>query len=208
MASEWPPAPPEGYRKHDPQDEQPWSITAFLYVWTVGVFVGVPALVIAVHGPDTVVRIVRGVLQPDTMREWAAYIGWFAGTFAVLLVGHEALHALAGRWFGLRTQFQFEYRHPLSWSPEILTYGEFQSRGESLAITLAPLVILTAVSIVVLVAGQQLWLIASAAIIALGNTASAAGDLASAWVLWYLPDGELVYHDSEGRRQYYTPVSE
>ena len=208
MASEWPPAPSEGYRKHDPEYGQPWFVTVFLYVWIVSVFVGVLTLVSAVHGPDTVVRIVREVLQPDTTREWAGYIGWVVGTVAVLLVGHEALHALAGRWFGLRTQFQFEYRHPLDWSPVILTYGEFQSRGQSLAITLAPLVLLTTVSVIVLVAGQELWLIASAAVIVLGNAASAVGDLASVWVVWNLPDGELVYHDSEGRRQYYTRVSE
>jgi hypothetical protein len=207
MDAEWPPAPPEGYRKHDPEYRQPWYVTVFLYGWIVGVFVGVLALVSAVHGPDAVVRIVREVLQPDTGREWAGYIGWVVGTFAALLVGHEALHALAGRWFGLRTTFQFEYRHPLDWSPVILTYGEFQSRGQSLAITLAPLVLLTAVSVVVLVAASQLWLIASAAIIALGNAASAVGDLASAWVLWHLPSGELIYHDSEGRQQYYTRVS-
>jgi hypothetical protein len=206
--SEWPPAPPEGYRQHDPEYEHPWYVTGFLYVWIVSVFVGVLALVSAVHGPDTVGRIVREVLQPDTRREWAGYIAWLVGTFAVLLVGHEALHALAGRWFGLRTKFRFQYTHPLSWSPEILTYGEFQSRGESLAITLTPLVVLTAVSIVVLVAVQHLWLIAAAAVIALGNTASAVGDLGSAWVLWNLPAGELVFHDSEGRRQYYTPAGE
>ena len=206
MASEGPPAPPEGYRLHDPEYDHPWYVTGFLSLWLVGVFVGVPALVISVHGSGTIGRIVRELLQPGTPREWVAYIGWFIGTFAVLLVGHEALHALAGRWFGLRTQFQFEYHHPLSWSPEILTYGEFQSRGESLAITVTPLVVLTLVSLVVLVVSQQLWLIASAAIIALGNSASAVGDLASAWVVWHLPDGELIYHDSEGRRQYYTPV--
>jgi hypothetical protein len=207
MDSEWPPASPEGYRLHDPEYDQPWYIAAFQYVWIVSVFVGVLALVTAVHGSGTIGRIVREVLQPDSAGEWVAYIVWVIGTFAVLLVGHEALHTLAGRWFGLRTQFRFEYRHPLSWSPEILTYGEFQSRGQSLAITLAPLVVLTAVSIVVLVAGQELWLIASAAVIALGNSASAVGDLGSAWVLWNLPDGELVFHDSEGRRQYYTPAS-
>ena len=208
MASEWPPAPPEGFRLHDPEYGQPWYVTAFLYVWLVGVFVGVPALVIGVHGPETIVRIVREVLQPDTAREWAGYLGWLVGTFAVLLVGHEALHALAGHWFGLRTKFRFQYNHLLSWTPEILTYGEFQSRGESLAISLAPLVILTPVSIVALVVGQHLWVIAAAAILALGNSAGAVGDLASAWVLWNLPDGELIYHDNEGQRQYYTPASD
>ncbi|UOO97204.1 DUF3267 domain-containing protein (plasmid) [Halococcus dombrowskii] len=208
MASEWPPAPPEGYRKHDPEYEQSWFVTAILFCWLIGVFVGVLTFVSAVHGPDTVVRIVRVILQPDTASEWASYIGWVVGTFAVLLVGHEVLHAFAGRWFGLRTAFQFEYHHPLSWSPEIVTYGGFQSRSQLLAIALAPLIILTPVSIVALVWSQHLWIIASAAVLALGNSAGAVGDLASVWTFWDLPDGELIYHDSEGRRQYYTPMNE
>jgi hypothetical protein len=102
MDAEWPPAPPEGYQLHNPEYGQPWYVTVFLYGWIVGVFVGVLALVSAVHGPGTIVRIVREVLQPDTGREWADYLGWVVGTFALLLVGHEALHALVGRWFGLR----------------------------------------------------------------------------------------------------------
>ena len=79
MASEWPPAPPEGYRLHDPEYGQPWYVTVFLYGWIVGVFVGVLALVGAIHSPGTIARIVREVLQPDTAREWAGYIGWVVG---------------------------------------------------------------------------------------------------------------------------------
>ena len=70
-----------------------------------------------------------------------------------------------------------------------------------------PLVILTPVSIVMLVWSQHLWIVASATVLALGNSVGAVGDLASVWVLWNLPDGELIYHDSEGRRQYYTPMN-
>lgn len=207
VESEWSPAPPEGYRLHDPAYDQPWYVTAVLYLWLVGVFVGVPMLVITVRGPDTAGSIVREVLQPDGADEWMVYIGWIVGTVAVLAVSHEALHALAGRWFGLRTQFQFEYRHPLSWSPEILTYGEFQTRGESLAISLVPLVVLTPASIAVLVVSQHLWVVASAALLVLGNSAGAIGDLASSGLFWRLPKGELIYHDGEGRRQYYTPTT-
>ena len=204
--AEWPPAPPEGYRLHDPQYDQPWYVTVFLFGWLVAVFAGVPALVINVHGLDIAVGIVREVLQPDGPDEWIVYISWVGGILAVFVGGHESLHALAGRWFGLRARFRFEYDHPLRWSPEIVTYGGFQSRGESLAITLAPLLVLTLVSVGVLVVSQHLWVIASAVVIALANSAGAVGDLASAWVLWHLPDGELVYHDREGRRQYYAPT--
>jgi hypothetical protein len=196
------------YRKHDPEYGQSWLVTVILFCWLIGVLVAVPALVVSAHDPDTAVRIVREVLQPDTADEWTAYIVWLIGTFTVLLVGHEALHALTGRWFGLRTVFQFEYHHPLSWSPEIITYGGFQSRGELFAIALAPLVLLTPVSIVALIWSHHLWMIASATVLALGNSVGAVGDLASVWVLWSLPDGELISHDSEGRRQYYTPMNE
>jgi len=178
-----------------------------LYLWLVGVFVGVPMLVITVQGSDNAGTIVREVLQPDRGDEWLVYGGWLVGTLAVLAVSHEALHALASRWFGLRTQFQFEYRHPLSWSPETLTYGGFQTCGESLTISLAPLVVLTPASIAVLGVSHHLWVVASAALLVLGNSAGAVGDLASAAVLWQLPNGELMYHDSTGRRQYYTPTT-
>ena len=166
MASEWPPAPPDGYRLHDPEYDQPWYVTVFLFCWIISAFVGVPALVIGVHGLDTAVAIVREVLQPDSAGEWVVYLGWTAATLGLLFGGHEALHALVGRWVGLRTTFRFQYNHPLSWSPEVVTYGGFQSRGDSLIIVLAPLVVLTPVSIVVLVWSQHLWLIAAAAILA------------------------------------------
>ena len=206
MESEWPPVPPEGYRLHDPEYDQPWYVTVILLVWLVGVFVGIPALVINLHGIDSAIDIVREVLQPDGWGEWVVYLGWVVGILALFVGGHEAFHALAGRWYGLRTKFRFQYNHLLSWSPEIITYGGFQSRGESLVIALAPLAVLTSASIVALVMSQSLWVVASAAYIALGNSASAVGDLASSWMLWHLPDGELIYHDNAGRRQYYTPT--
>ena len=65
---------------------------------------------------------------------------------------------------------------------------------------LAPLVVLTPVSIVVLVMSQQFWVIAAAALVTLANSAGSVGDLASAAVLWHLPDGELIYHNKERRR--------
>jgi len=207
MGDEWPPAPSDGYRKHDPEYDQPWHITAILYVWLVSVFAGVPALVLGVHGLDTVVAIIRDLLQPDRANEWVLYLGWTAGTLGIWIGGHELLHALVARWFGLQTRFDIEYNHPLDWTPAIVTYGEFQSRSQSLAITLAPLVVLTPLGVVVIVTSQNLWVIASGTVIALANSAGSVGDLASAWVVCHLPEGELLYHDREGRRQYYKPTN-
>jgi hypothetical protein len=204
MASEWPPAPPEGYRLDDPEYEQPWYVTLFLLGWLVGAYVGTPTLVIGVHGLDVVAGISREVIPQDGW-EWMIYIGEVLTVIAIFAVAHESLHALAGRWLGLRTKFAFEYRNPLSWSPQVLTYGGFQSSRESLVISLVPLVVLTPVSIVVLVVGQQFWVIAAAALVTLANSAGSIGDLASAALFWHLPDGELIYHDREERRQYYAP---
>lgn len=206
----WPPAPPEGYRKHDPEYEQPWYFTAFLFVWMVGVFVGVPVLVIGLRGFETAVTVIQEVFlfsQMESAVEWVVYLGWAAATVGVLLIVHETLHALAGRWFGLDTEFHLEYSFPLNLTPSVVTYGNFQSRSESIVIALAPLVILTPVSIIVLAVAQQPWLIASAAWFVFGNSAGAVADLGSAWLFWHLPVGELVHHDSDGWRQYYTPDS-
>ena len=206
MGAEWPPAPPDGYRLHDPEYDQPWYVTTFLFLWLVSVFAGVPALVLGVHGLDTAIAIVRA-LQPDGMAEWVVYLGWTAGTLGIWIGGHELLHALVARQFELRTRFDIQYDHLLDWRPAVVTYGEFQSRSQSLAITLAPLVVFTPISIVAIVTGQDLWVIASGAVIALGNSAGSVGDLASAWVVCHLPEGELLYHDREGRRQYYKPTN-
>lgn len=203
---EWPPAPPEGYRKHDPEFVQPWYVTAALFIWLVAVFVSAPLLVIGLRGFETTVIVIREVFlfsQMDSTGEWVVYLGWAAATVAVLLIVHEALHALAGKAVGLETEFHLEYNFPVSLTPSVVAYGDFQSRGESITIALAPLVILTPVSILVLAAAHQPWLIASATWFVFGNSVGAVSDLGSAWVLWNLPSGELVHHDNAGRRQYY-----
>lgn len=205
--AEWPPAPPDDYRLDDPEYGQPWYVTVFLFIWLVGAYVGTPALVIGVHGLDVATRIVGEIVWQESWDELVIYIGWVLGIIVITIVVHESVHALVGRWVGLRTKFAFEYSNPLNWSAQALTYGGFQSSRESLVISLAPLVILTPVSIVVLVVNQQLWVIAVAALVTIVNAAGSVGDLGSAFLLLHLPDGELIYHDSAGRRQYYTSLS-
>jgi hypothetical protein len=208
--SEWPPAPPEGYRKHDPEYRQPWYVTGGLYVWVVAAFVSTPVLVVALRGFETSVTVIREVFvlsRIGNTGELAVYVGWAAATVVVLLVTHEALHALAGRWFGLETEFHLEYSFPVNLTPSVVTHGGFESRGESIAITLAPLVILTPVSIIVLAFADQPWVIGSAAWFVFGNSLGASLDLADTWHLWNLPAGELLHHDSDGWRQHYIPES-
>lgn len=108
MSSDWPPALPERYRLHDPEYEQPWYVTGFLFIWIVGVFVGVPALVIGVHDLDMAVAIVWEVLQPDSAGESVVYLGWTAATLSVIIGDHEAVHGFVGRWGELLSQMERE----------------------------------------------------------------------------------------------------
>src|SRR5699024_3160821 len=109
---------------------------------------------------------------------------------------------------GFRVKFGIEYSNLVNLTPTTLTYGGFQSRGQSLAIALAPLVVLTPISIIVLLVSTDFWIQASAVFIALGNTVGSMADLGKAWMIWKLPAGELTVHDREGRQQYYTPMNE
>ena len=208
MDVEWPPAPPEGYRPHDPDYQQPWYVTVALLGWILGVFIGPPLLVVALKGEETAVRLAYTVFQHETPNEWAKYLVWVLGMLGLLALLHEALHALCGRWFGYRSKFSIRYDGFLNISPTTLTYGEYQSRGESIAIALAPLVVLTPASILVLVVSQDFWVLGSAALICLGNSVGAVADLGSACRIVQLPAGELITQDKKGRQQYYRRVNE
>ena len=154
MDAEWPPESPKGYRLHDPEYEQPWYVTLFLFIWIVGMFAGVPVLVIGAHG----LAMAGTVLQQfasESLKEWLIYAGWVGTTLGVTACFHEIFHALAGRWFGLEYDFTLQYENLLTARPEVLTYGEFQSISESIAISLLPLMVLTPASLFILVAGQS-----------------------------------------------------
>lgn len=88
MASDWPPAPPEGYRLHDPEYDQPWYVTGVLFIRLVGVVVVVPALVINVHGLDTAGSIIQEILQPNGLGEWLMYLGWIIGILDIFAGTH------------------------------------------------------------------------------------------------------------------------
>jgi hypothetical protein len=202
----WAPPPPEGYDLHDPVYVQPWYVTVFLGAWGVGAFVGVPLLVVAIKGLDTALTIYKDVLLPTSFAEAAIYGVWIFATLIAMVTIHEALHAIIGRALGYKTEFSIEKYLIGGWTPQVVTYGRFMSRLESTAITLAPLLIITPVSIAIVVIAESSWIVATAAYVAFGNLAGSVADLGAVWVLSRLPAGELFYHDSTGRRQYYTPT--
>ena len=208
MDSEWPPTPPGGYRKHDPEYDPPGYVTAALYGWFFGMSVAIPMLAIRLKGFTTMVRAASAIAQYDSFSEWLMYFFWVLGMIVVTAILHEGIHAICSRWFGFRTKFDLEHTNLVNITPTTLTYGGFQSRTESLVIMLAPLIVLTPVSFLVLAASSNAWILASAAFVALANTAGAVGDLASAWLIWKLPVGELIYHGREGQQQYYRQMSE
>lgn len=206
-ASEWSPTPPDGYRHHDPGYEQPWYVTKLVLIWILSVVVGVPVLIIAVHGVDTALGVIRA-FSHENLNEWLIDLVWIGTTIGITACLHELIHAFAGYWFGLGCKFGLRYEGLLTAGPEVLTYGGFQSIRESVAIALLPLIFLTPASLSILIVGQNAWMIATAMVVAFTNSIGAIGDIGSALLFCHLPTGELIYHDSEGRRQYYTPVNE
>lgn len=171
-------------------------------------FVAVPALVVALKGPETTIRLAYAVFRHENFTEWLLYLLWILGMVGLLGIVHETIHALCSRWFGFRVKFGIEYSNLVNLTPTTLTYGGFQSRRQSLAIVLAPLVVLTPISIIVLVVSTGFWVQASAVFIVLGNTVGSMADLGKAWMIVKLPAGELTFHDREGRQQYYTAANE
>lgn len=205
--SEWPPSPPEGYDLHESIHVQPWYVTVFLAIWGVGAFVGVPLLVVLIKGLDITLAVYKEVLLPGGFAEAGIYGLWIIGSLVAMLSAHEGLHAFVARMLGYKTKFSIE-KYPIGgWTPQVLTYGRFESRFESAAITLAPLIIITPVSIATLVMADSSWAIATAAYITLGNVAGSVADLGAVWLLAQLPSGTLLYHDSTGRKQCYVPAS-
>lgn len=158
MDSEWPPAPPEGYRYHDPGYEQPWYVTGMQLIWPLCVAVAIPVLIVVVHGIDTGIDITR-LISHDNLGEWLVDLVWIGTTIGVTACLHELIHALASHWFGLEYEFGLRYDSLLTAAPEVLTYGGFQSVRESIAISLLPLMLLTPASLSILIISQNAWAI-------------------------------------------------
>lgn len=205
--TEWAPDPPEGYDLHDPILVQPWYVTALLGLWAVGAFVGVPLLVVVLKGLNTTLRVYSEVLLPTTFGAVIVYFAWIAVTLLGMACLHEGVHGVIARALNYKTEFSAEKYLVGGWAPQVVTYGRFESRFESAVITLAPLLIITPVSIATIVIANDSWVIATAAYVTLGNIAGSVVDIGAVWLLTQLPSGTLLYNNQVGQSQYYTPIN-
>lgn len=204
MSSDWPPSPPEGYRLHDPDPGAYWFYDAVRIVWVPLAVVVTIAVVSLTRGFGALVATLIDFV-PEEPAAIALYAVWIIGLIGLLVVIHEMLHVLAAYVLGYDVAIQVQVNTHFDWAVSTVTYGDFQSRFETALIALAPLVVFTPFAVAVLALGDDALSIAGAVLL-LANTAGAAVDVRTALLMLSLPSGELLRHDGNGRRQYYTLV--
>ncbi len=111
-----------------------------------------------------------------------------AGSIATVGI-HELTHILILRAYGYKTSCGVAWRQ---FAVYAAAFGQWQPRQRALLVTLAPLVVITALSLPLLaVADRSLVVLGFSAL--LTNTSGAAGDLFIAWRLLQLPRNTLIY---------------
>lgn len=111
---------------------------------------------------------------------------------ALVVVVHEGFHGLVAWWIGADVSFQMS-----GVSFQTLSRQTIQTRRETVAFYLAPLIVATPIWFVVLIASGHLRapLVLSAAYFALAaNVAGSAVDVYSVWEISRLPRGSLIYN--------------
>jgi hypothetical protein len=134
------------------------------------------------------------VLQAMTVHAFALpltledlLLGWSA---MIVTVGvHEAIHVVIIRVFGYHASCGFTWRQLAAYAG---AFGQWQLRRHALLITLAPLVVITAVAIPFLGAPQRSLVVVGFSAL-LANTSGVAGDLYVTWQLLRLPRQALIY---------------
>ena len=201
-ASDWPPAPPDGYRYRDSPSGLPLYARLLIALWVPGSLLLVLALIAVVHGPADSFRLFA-TFVPHNVAAIALYAGWVLSLVVLLVVIHELLHVLVAALFGFDTAMQAHVTTRLDWEVSVITFGKCQTRQETAVIALAPLVLVTLFGVVALALGGDGLVVAAGVLLAV-NAAGAVVDVQTVLLMLSLPTGELVRHDGNGRRQYYT----
>jgi hypothetical protein len=181
------PAPPDGYRRYDPEDEMGrwfrsdfFDITAVL--WPVALLILMGVSYASAQIGRLPIILVLGV---------------------VAMAIHEGLHALAGRLFGFEVTAGINFK---GLNPYVLTYGGFQSRLQTAVISMAPLAIISTFCVVVIFAlallGRPL---IDVAIFGLINIVLSYYDLLDLRFTMSLPEGTKEYHRQGYDVAYYVP---
>jgi hypothetical protein len=143
-------------------------------VLTIGALVGSSAFFTAFHtGRDA------GFIQAPF---------WLMILFGLVFtaVSHEGIHGLAYRYFGYEVEYGFANGGFYTAAPR-----QIHTREESIWITVAPVVILTLVGLLLLVAPSNSLAYVGLTVLVL-NTSGSVADLEQLWRLLVLPPGTLV----------------
>ena len=187
----WPPSPPAGYAmSQEVPEASPFRVRA--------------GLLCGVFGAIGVVLALAWIRRHHLVFESPVVSLGVVPLILAEVVVHEGIHALVGWWAGCRTLFRIEW-NGINSAPAVLPYGAFQTRQETMLFYLAPLGILSVISLPLLVFGTGVS--ATAALVVLVTTiVSSVGDLHDVWFVFQLPEGALEHHDPTGDIQYYVPA--
>lgn len=202
-ASDWPPAPPDGFRCRDSPAAFPLAARLLVALWVPLSVLAVLALISAVHGAADALELFA-TFVPHNPAAFVLYAGWILSLVILLVVIHESLHILAAVALGYDVALQAHVNTRLDWTVSVVTFGDFQTRLETAVIALAPLVLFTPFGIAALALGGEGLVIAAGVLLAV-NAAGAVVDVRTALLMLSLPPGTLVRHDDAGREQYYAP---
>ena len=180
-----PPEPPEGYGEP----------TQFSYP---GLWLSVGSLVLfvlSVAGFGELMAAIRGG-APTEYTVGLAGIGVAAALSVATVVVHELVHGLAYRLLGYRVEYGIALNMGAAYAA---AFGQFQTRGDNLAVGLAPLLAFTVILTPLLAGPLPVALAAFLALVV--NTSGAVGDLYLVWRLLRMPEGTLLY-DVDIRHSY------
>lgn len=201
-SSDWPPAPPDGYKYRDPPSSLPRYAHVLVALWAPCSVLAIISLVLVIEGFSETITLYFSSF-PQTLPVSALYVGWVISLAILQLVIHELLHVLAAVVLGFNATIDHDVRTPVDWEVHVITFGAYQTRLQTTLITLAPLLLFTPVGIAILViGGNGVTLIVT--LLLLLNTSGAVFDVRTALLMLSLPSGDLVRFDSAGRYQCYT----
>ena len=160
-----------------------------LLVGTAGLFSG---LALVVRDSPAVLEVFWNVLRLESVGVYLLLLA----TVGATLVAHEALHGLAGYFAGCAVSFQRE-----GMGVGTRLRGGFLTRRAEALVSLAPLVVLTAVGVPLLVVESS---VAAAMVLTLlvTNVAGVGSDLADVLALDEFPPGTLFYYTDDAQLAY------
>ena len=118
------------------------------------------------------------------------------------MVVHEMIHAAVLRAYGYRASFGIVWRLLVAYAA---AFQQLQRREHALVTALAPIVVITAVTLPLLAAPNHYSVIV-AFVVLVTNTAGAIGDLYLAWQLVRLPRRALLYDVDPTQMVIFLPV--